>query len=56
MAIIFDEVIADIAPPTQTTSASEQRNEGNRGPSIDPQSLLREIQRAAERAERLNAD
>lgn len=55
MPIIFDELTAEIAPPAPTTSANEARPENAR-PAVDPQSLLRELSRLAERAERLNAD
>lgn len=56
MPIIFDEVTAEIAPPAPTTSSTEGQSEGNRGGKVDPQSLLRELQRVAERAARLSAD
>lgn len=56
MPIIFDEITAEIAPPAPTTSASEGQSDGNRSPKVDPQSLLRELQRVAERAARLSAD
>ncbi len=56
MPITFDEVTADIVPPVPTTSSNEGQGEGNRAPRVDPQSLLRELQRVADRAERLNAD
>ena len=56
MPIIFDEVSAEITPPAPTTSSTAGRNEGAEGPKVDAQSLLRELQRVAERAERLQAD
>ncbi len=57
MPIIFDEVTAEITPPTPTTSASDsQRNTGRAGAKVDAQSVLRELQRMAERAARLSAD
>ena len=56
MPITFDEVTADIVPPAPTTSTNDSRDEGRRGARVDPQALLREISRVAERAERLNAD
>jgi hypothetical protein len=55
MPIIFDEFTAEIAPPTPTTSTNEARSDNAR-PAVDPQSLVRELSRIAERAERLNAD
>lgn len=55
MPIIFDEVSAEITPPTPTTSAAERQSDTG-APQADPQSMLREIQRIAERAARLNAD
>jgi len=56
MPIIFDEVTAEVTPPTPTTSSNEGRSEGGQNSRVDPQSVLRELQRIAERAERLNAD
>lgn len=55
MPIIFDEVTADITPPTPTTSSNESRSDNAR-PAVDPASLVRELQRLAERSDRLNAD
>jgi hypothetical protein len=56
MPIIFDEVSAEITPPAPTSSSTEGRSEGAQGTKVDAQSLLRELQRVAERAERLHAD
>ena len=55
MPIIFDEVTAEITPPVPTTSANDNAGApaANR---VDPQNVLREMQRLAERAERLRAD
>lgn len=55
MAIIFDEVSAEIAPPAPTAGAADRSGDAT-APQPDPQSVLREIQRIAERAARLNAD
>jgi hypothetical protein len=55
MPIIFDEVTAAITPPAPTASATESRDSSAAAP-LDPQALVRELQRIAERAERLNAD
>ncbi|MFT3870691.1 MAG: hypothetical protein QM715_19750 [Nibricoccus sp.] len=55
MAIIFDEVSAEIAPPVPTTGAADRQGDAN-VPPTDPQAVLRELQRIAERAARLNAD
>lgn len=55
MPIIFDEVTAEIVPPAPTTSANESRPDAPR-PAVDPQSLSRQLQLLAERAERLLAD
>ena len=56
MPIIFDEVTAEITPPVPTTSANEDREDANRGTKVDPQSLVCQLGRLAERAERLKAD
>lgn len=56
MPIIFDEITASIAPPAPTTSSTERRGDASGVPAVDPQSLVRELQRIAERAERLKAD
>lgn len=56
MPIIFDEIAAEILPPTPTTSASENRPDDAPRAGTDPQSLARQLQLLAERAERLNAD
>lgn len=56
MPIIFDEVAAEIVPPTPTSSASEARPDDPRRPAVDPQSLARQLELLAERAERLHAD
>jgi hypothetical protein len=55
MAIIFDTVTAEIAPPAPTTSANESASAPNAG-RVDAQAVLRELQRISERAERLKAD
>lgn len=55
MAIIFDEVSAEITPPAPTSSAAERQSDTG-APQADAQSVLREIQRVAERAARLSAD
>jgi hypothetical protein len=55
MPITFDEVTAEITPPAPTTSTNDGQGD-NRRPPVDPQSLIRELSRVAERAERLNAD
>jgi len=56
MPIIFDEVTAEITLPTPTTSSTEDRADADRGKKVDPQSLVCQLARLAERAERLNAD
>jgi hypothetical protein len=56
MPIIFDQITADLTPPALTSSASERQSESSSGPKVDAKSLVRELQRAAERAERLSAD
>ena len=56
MAIVFDEVTADVTPPAPTPGTNERRGENSACPPVDPQSLLRELQRLADRAARLNAD
>ncbi|MHB9006442.1 MAG: hypothetical protein ACYDC1_05880 [Limisphaerales bacterium] len=55
MAIVFDEISAEIAPPAPTTGAAE-RQAANGAAPVDAQSVLRELQRLAERAARLSAD
>jgi hypothetical protein len=56
MAIVFEEIATEIEPPTPARSAAGGASEGTASPPVDPRSLLRELERAAERAERLNAD
>ena len=56
MPIIFDEVTAEITPPAPTTSDNESRSSNNGRPAVDPQTLSRQLQLIAERAERLSAD
>lgn len=56
MPIIFDEVTAEITPPTPTTSDNEARSGKSNRPAVDPQTLSRQLQLIAERAERLSAD
>ena len=56
MPIIFDEVTADVTPPPAPTTSSNELRGDNARPGIDPAMLVRELQRIAERAERLNAD
>jgi hypothetical protein len=57
MPIHIDEVSVEIAPPATTTSQTEGRSDATPGSArVDPRLLLRELQRAAERAERLKAD
>ncbi len=56
MPIIFDEVTAEITPPTPTTSSVEDRDAADRNAKVDPQSLVCQLARLAERTERLNAD
>lgn len=57
MPIHIDEVSVEIAPPAPTTSQTEGRSDATPGSArVDPRLLLRELQRAAERAERLKAD
>jgi hypothetical protein len=56
MPIIFDEVTADITPPTPATSAPAETGPSAGGPASDPQALQRELQRIAERTARLSAD
>ena len=55
MPIIFDEIVAEVAPPAPTSSSNE--NPGAPATSrVDASAVLREIQLIAERAERLRAD
>jgi hypothetical protein len=56
MAIVFEEIATEIEPPTPARSTAGARAEGSAGPPVDPQSLIRELERVADRAERLNAD
>ncbi len=56
MPIIFDEITADVTPPAPTSSASERQSDPSGSAKVDPKSLVRELQRVAERAERLSAD
>lgn len=57
MPIHIDEVSVEIAPPAPTVSMTEGRSDALPGAAkVDPRQLMREIQRVAERAERLKAD
>jgi hypothetical protein len=56
MPIIFEQITADLTPPALTSSASERQSDSSGSPKVDAKSLAREMQRAAERAERLSAD
>lgn len=57
MPIIFDQVTAEIAPPNPGAGTrSPDPTQATDPTRPDPETLLREIQRLAERAERLKAD
>jgi hypothetical protein len=57
MAIIFDEVTAQVQPPTPPADrTTPTRREPSPAAITDPLELVRWLERLAERAARLNAD
>jgi len=55
MAVIFDEVTADVQPPVRSAPLAP-RAEGKAGGQFNPDELRRELERQAERTARLQAN
>lgn len=53
MPIIFDEVIAEVAPPAQPTQGQDQRAEAR---PAEPPELIQQLRHLERRAERVMAD
>ena len=54
MPIIFDEISAEVQAPSPPPAVTAQPSPA--GNPVDPQALMRELARQAERAARLHAD
>jgi len=55
MAVIFDEVTADVQAPVRSAPLAP-RSDAKAGGQLNPDELRRELERQAERTTRLQAD